>query len=467
MAAVLLMLALAGCPSASDSVPRATASGDDPATVGEQERVDGEVFGTEAVDTLSLRNWGQWRGPLATGVAPMADPPVHWSETSNVRWKVELPGLGHSTPVVWEDRIYLTAAIPYGDALPPRFSDAPGAHDNAPVTHNIEFVVMAVDRRDGAIVWQRTVHKALPLEAGHNTGSLASNSPATDGERIYAFFGSYGLYALDPNGEVIWEVDLGRMQTKHGHGEGSSPVLYDDSLFVNWDHEGQSFLVALDARTGKRRWRVERDEPTSWASPIVYEHDGRPQLIVSGTNRIRAYDPADGSVIWSCGGLSDNVVASPVAGNGMVYAGSSYNTRAILALRLDGAAGDLTLSDHVVWKRVRGSPYVPSLLLYGDFLYYLNHYQNVLTRVHGPSGEDRPGALRLNGIRNIYASPVAAAGRIYITDLDGSTLVLKDGDQPEVLAINVLDDAFSASAALVGRELFLRGERWPYCITNE
>jgi len=466
--AAMVAMALTGCP-AGDELPRHEGTSDGrraSAAEGASATSSSTKPPTRSLPD-ALRNWGHWRGPLMTGFAPEADPPIEWSETRNIRWKTDLAGLGHSTPVVWDDRIYVTTAVPYGEALPPRPSTAPGTHDNLPVTHRQEFMVMALDRRDGRILWQRTVRQALPEEAGHYTASLASNSPTTDGQRIFAFFGSFGLYCLDPGGEVLWEVDFGPMQSLHGHGEGSSPLLHGGTLFVNWDHEGQSFLVALDPRTGAERWRVERDEPTSWASPIVYEHGGRMQLIVSGTNRIRAYDPADGSVIWECGGLSDNVVASPVAGNGMVYAGSSYTTRAILAIRLQGAAGDITTSDHVVWKRVRGSPYVPSPLLYGDALYYLNHYQNVLTRVHGPTGEDRPGAIRLEGIRNIYASPVAAAGRIYITDLDGGTLVLTDGDRPEVLALNVLDDSFSASAALVGRELFLRGERSIYCIREE
>jgi outer membrane protein assembly factor BamB len=327
-------------------------------------------------------------------------------------------------------------------------------------------VALAIRRRDGEVLWQRTLNEALPFEGGHHTASLASASAVTDGERVIAPFGSYGLYALDFNGEPLWKVDLGEMQSLHGHGEGSSPVLHGDLLVVNWDHEGQSFVAAFDKRSGEERWKVLRDEVTSWATPIVVEHAGRSQLVVSGTNRVRGYDLATGSVIWECGGLSANVVASPVAGDGMVFAGSSYDKRALLAIRLDGAQGDITGTEHVVWNRFRGTPYVPSPLLYGDSLYFLTHYQGIISRVEAKTGRDRPGAVRLDGIGNVYASPVAAAGRVYVTDLDGLTVVIEHGDSPRILARNLLDDSFSASAAIAGREIFLRGRRSLYSIAR-
>jgi outer membrane protein assembly factor BamB len=412
----------------------------------------------------AVRFWPQWRGPLGTGAAPHADPPTGWSESENVRWKTALPGKGHSSPIVWGDRIFVTTAVPSGPVLKPIFTHAPGAHDNAPVTRRQQFVVLAVSRRDGSILWRNTVHDGLPQEGAHRTASFASHSPVTDGRHVFAFFGSHGVYALDLDGHLIWKADLGRMRPLHGHGEGSSPALHGDTLVVNWDHEGQSFVVALDKRTGRRRWRVERDEVTSWATPIVVEHRGRQQVVVSGTRRIRGYDLATGKTLWECAGLSANVVASPVAGDGMVFAGSSYEKRALLAIRLDGAKGDITGTDRVAWTRARGTPYVPSPLLYEGALYFLAHYQGILTRVDARTGADAPGPFRLPGIGDVYASPVAAAGRVYLTDRDGNTLVLGGGKRPEVLALNRLDDSFSASAALAGRELFLRGERHLYSL---
>lgn len=413
------------------------------------------------------QDWPQWRGPLGTGVAPNADPPIEWSETKNIRWKVALPGKGHSTPVVWGQRIFLTTAIPYGEALPPKRSTAPGTHDGEAVTQRHEFAVLAIDRRDGKILWQKTVHKKLPHEGGHYTGSLASNSVVTDGEHVYAFFGSHGLHCLDMNGEIKWQRQLGEMQTKHGHGESASPVLYGDNVFINWDQDGPCFVSAFDKRTGRNIWKADRDEETSWSSPILVENDGQAMLIVAGTNRIRAYNPVTGTVIWECGGLSSNIVATPVSADGMLFAGSSYEKRAFLAIRLDRARGDITDSNHIAWTRSRGTPYVPSPLLYGDALYFLTHYQGILSRVTAQTGEDHPGPIRLGGIGNIYASPVGGGGRVYVTDLDGNTIVISHNDKPKTLALNHLDDVFSASAAIVGRELFLRGKKHLYCIVDE
>ena len=314
----------------------------------------------DGADTKSDRYWPQWRGPLGTGVAPHGKPPVEWNEKKNIRWKTALPGKGHSTPIVWKDHIFLTAAVPYGEKLKPRYSGAPGAHDNLAVTQRHKFLVIAVNRRNGKLLWQKTVHKELPREGAHNTASLASASPVTDGRFVYAYFGSYGLYCLDFEGRLKWKKNFGRMQTKHGHGEGASPALFGETLVVNWDHEGQSFVAALDKRTGKERWKIQRKEVTSWATPIIVEQDGKPQVVICGTDRVRGYDLKTGKVIWECGGLSANIVASPVAAKGMLFAGSSYDKRALLGIRLDGAKGDITGTDRVVWSRRRGTPYVLS-----------------------------------------------------------------------------------------------------------
>ncbi len=411
-------------------------------------------------------DWPQWRGPLQTGVSPTADPPTTWDAGgTNIRWKTPLPGRGHSTPIVWGERIFVTAAIPIGPALPPRPSTAPGNHDNDPVTHKQRFVAIALSRRDGQVLWNKTLREALPAEQGHRTASLASSSPVTDGERLYVLFGSFGLYCLDFQGAVVWQADFGPMQSLHGHGEGSSPVLYGETLIVNWDHEGQSFAAALDKRTGKTIWKVARSEVTSWATPIVVEHAGRTQVVISGTSRVRGYDLATGQVLWECGGLSANVVASPVSDGRLVFAGSSYDKRALLAIRLAGAAGDITDSkEQIVWRRFRGTPYVPSPLLYDGGLYFLTHYQGILSRVDAQTGEDRPGAMRLGDLGDIYASPVAAAGRIYVTDLEGATAVVAAGEIPRLIAINRLDESIAASPALSGRELLLRGQKHLYSI---
>ncbi|MFP6897782.1 MAG: PQQ-binding-like beta-propeller repeat protein [Roseibacillus sp.] len=412
------------------------------------------------------RYWAQWRGPLDTGVATKADPPEEWSETRNIKWKIPLPGQGHSSPIVWEDRIYLTAAIPHGEPMEPPVGVRPGAHDNILKVRKTKFVVIAINRANGKTTWQKTVRFSVPHESRHDTGSYASASPVTDGERIYAFFGSNGLFALDRDGEIVWEKDLGDMHSKHGHGEGASPALFGDTLVVNWDHEGPSFVAAFDKRTGDERWRKERDEPTSWSSPHVVVHEGKPQVVISAANRIRSYDLASGKLLWECGGLSHNVVAGPVSADGMVICASSYEKQAILGITLKGAKGDLTGTDHVAWIKRRDTPYVPSLLLYQGHVYFHRHYQAVLSCLEAKTGKEVYARARLTGIRNVYASPVAAQGRIYITSLEGITLVFSAGANPEALSQNVLDDSFSASAALVGKEFILRGDKSLYCITE-
>jgi outer membrane protein assembly factor BamB len=414
------------------------------------------------------QNWPQWRGPFGTGEAsPDANPPITWDEGHHIKWKTLLPGRGHSTPVVWGDHIFLTTAIPIGEKLPPKYSGAPGAHDNSAITQEHEFVVIAIDRRAGKILWQTKVHQALPHEGAHVSASLASASPATDGKQVYAFFGSYGLYALDFDGKVKWQVDLGTMNSKHGHGEGSSPALIDNTLVVNWDHEGDSFIVAFDTGTGQQRWKKPRNEATSWASPTAFRFEGKAQVLVSGTERVRCYDVATGDIIWQCGGLSANVVASPIAHDGFAWVGSSYGTRFLMAIKLQGASGDISDSDHIIWTRQQRTPYVPSPLLYDDTLYYFSHYQPIISRVIAQTGEDLPGPLRLNGLRDLYASPVGAAKRIYLTDLSGTTMVISHSKElPEMLATNPLDDQFSASPVVVGKELFLRGKHL-YCISEQ
>jgi outer membrane protein assembly factor BamB len=415
-----------------------------------------------------LSQWTQWRGPLANGVAPSANPPVEWSEKKNIRWKVTLPGQGHSSPIVFGDRVYVMAAAPVGEAQKPVHDSAPGVHDSVPVTRTNQYMILALSRGDGRVLWKKVVREAWPHEGGHNTGSPASNSPVTDGEFVYAHFGSRGLYCLDTNGVVKWQTDLGKMQTLHAHGEGSSPVLYGDTLIVNWDHEGTSFLCAFNKRTGEQLWKTPRDEKTSWSTPLVVEVDGKSQIVVSATKRVRGYDLTTGAQLWECSGLTDNVVSSPVVTRGILIAGNSYYSQAMVAIRLRGAKGDISNSSNVVWRLNRLTPYVSSPLLYDDTLYHIRHNQNILVRVDPMTGEFRGELLRLDGIRDfIFSSPVGAAGRIYITGRDGTTVVLRHDAENATLAVNHLDDSFSASAAVVEKELYLRGEKFLYCIAEK
>ena len=418
-------------------------------------------------DQGSLLFWPEWRGPLRTGVAPQADPPVSWSEDENIQWKVRLEGLGHSSPVVCGNKVFVTTAVAYGPRLDPVREIAPGAHDNKEVTQRHRFHVICLDRHAGKILWNKVVADVLPQEGGHISGSQASASPVTDGQFVYAHFGSRGLHALDYRGNVIWSRDLGSMQSKHGHGEGSSPALQDGVLLVNWDHEGQSFVEAIHAKNGETLWKKERNEVTSWSSPLIVEHEGRQQVVIAGTGETRSYDLLTGDVIWTCVGLSANIVATPVASDGIVIVGSSYEIRSMLAIRLDGAEGDITHLDQVLWRTGRRTPYVPSMLLVEDSVYFLRHYQGILSRRNLRTGEESSGPWRLGGLRDIYSSPVAAAGRVYIIDLYGRTLVFEHADPPRQLAYNQLDDSFAATPALVEDQILLRGGKFLYSIRDQ
>ena len=414
-----------------------------------------------------LAQWGQWRGPLSTGVAPKADPPVEWSETKNIRWKTELPGLGHSSPVVWGSLVFVTTAEMTGPKKLFTGVTPDGAHNNLNPLFDHQFAVMAIDRQSGAVVWRRTIVTRQPHESTHESATWASNSPVTDGEHVLSFFGSNGLHCLDIGGRLLWSRDFGDMQVKHGHGEGASPLLHGETVVVNWDHEGASFIVALAKSTGEELWRQPRDEVTSWATPIVVTHDGQAQVVVSGTRRVRGYDLKTGAVIWEAGGLPGNIVASPVGADGMVFAAGSYEKQTLLAIRLAGAKGELAGTEQIAWQKNRSTPYVPSPLLYDGWLYYLRHYQGVLSRVNAKTGDEPRGPFRLGSVFNIYSSPVAAAGRIYVTDRNGKTLVMSNDAEPKAITLNKLDDRFSASAALVGAAIFLRGEKFLYCIEGK
>jgi outer membrane protein assembly factor BamB len=328
-------------------------------------------------------------------------------------------------------------------------------------------VVLAISRKDGKVLWQRVVREELPHEGVHPTGSFAANSAATDGQRVYAFFGSRGVYALDMTGKVVWEKDLGDMNVKMGFGEGSSPALHGDRLVVNWDHEGESFIVALDTGTGKELWRTPRQERTSWATPLVVEHGGRAQVITSATAKVRSYDLADGKLLWETAGMTDNAIPTPVQAGGVVYITSGFRGNALLAVKLAEAKGDITGGTAIAWRLDRDTPYVPSPLLYDGQLYILKSNSGVLACLDAKTGQKHYGEQRLEGVPNVYASPVGAGGRVYVAGREGATAVLQAGPQFKLIAVNQLEDGFDASPAVVDGELYLRGRKFLYRISKD
>lgn len=461
-------------------------------------------------DTVQ-KSWAQWRGPLGTGVAPLADPPVEWSETKNIKWKIKLPGHGSSTPVIWENMVLIHAAIPIekpaeeakeddqkdaekkdgekpasaaiaivqapqppaqAEPQPPRERQpggrgpgGRGGFGTAKPSKVHQFVVIAYDRATGKEIWQTKVKEELPHEGHHADHGYSSHSPITDGEHIVTCFGSRGLHCLDMKGNLLWSKDLGKMRTRNGFGEGSSPALHGNTIVVTWDHEGEDFIAAFDKRSGDELWRKDRDEPTSWATPLVVEHDGKTQVIAAATNRIRSYDLRTGDQIWECAGMTTNAIPSPVHADGIVYATSGFRGSALLAIKL-GATGDLTDSEAILWKHNRSTPYVPSPLLYGNRLYFFKSNDATLSCFDVTTGKPLIDQERLSGLRGAYASPVGAADKVYLVGRNGTTMVIKNADKLETLATNVLDEPIDASPAAVGKELFLRGRESLYCIAE-
>jgi outer membrane protein assembly factor BamB len=413
-------------------------------------------------------HWPQWRGPLGSGESPDATPPLKWGEDLNIRWRVALPGRGKGTPIVFGERVYVLAAEGVGEKLAAGDDGGGGRGRMRGIKpeQKQRFLVMALERKDGAVAWQDTAIEMLPHEGTHGDGTWASASAVTDGERLIAFFGSRGIFAYDMSGKRLWEKQLGEMQTRNAFGEGTTPALHGDTVVVQWDHEGPSFIVALDAKTGEEKWRQPRDEQTCWATPVITEVDGKLQVIANGTNRVRGYDLATGKVVWECGGMTTNAIPSPIVQDGVCYVMSGYRGAQLHAIKLSGAKGDISGKENVLWSHDRDTPYVPSGLLADGKLYFFKSNSGVLSSLDIETGEAVFGPERMQTVANVYASPVAAAGHVYVVSRDGETEVLDAGAEYKVLATNTLDDAFDASPALAGRELYLRGEQHLYCIAE-
>jgi outer membrane protein assembly factor BamB len=402
--------------------------------------------------TPADRFWPQWRGPMAAGVSRSANPPTEWSETKNVRWKIALPGRGSSTPVIWGDRLYVSTAVPIN-----------GTGTRA----QHRFVVMAVSRADGKTVWEHVVREEAPHEGTHpDFGTMASPSAVTDGQQVIASFESRGFYAFDMDGKIVWQKDLGDKRMRMEFGEGSSPALYKDKLFVVWDHQGESFIVALDKRTGAELWRRKRDEIDSWGTPLVLEAGGKAQVVTGAMNRVRAYDVDTGDIVWETAGLTMNPIPSPVAGDGLVFLMSGFRGNSLKAVRFGDAKGDITGTPNIAWTLDRDTPYVPSPLLYDGILYFLKSNNGLLSAFDAKSGKPHYQAQRIDALPSVFASPVGAAGRVYLLGQEGTAVVLKHGPTLEIVATNKLDDRFDASPALVDGEIYLRGYKNLYAIGN-
>jgi outer membrane protein assembly factor BamB len=454
--------------------------------------------GSAAVSPDALHNWAQWRGPLANGTAPDANPPLEWNESKNVKWKAKIPGEGTATPIVWGDRVFILTAVG-----PEKKAEAKPAEAKAPEgktpeakaggpaggppgeggrkrpggpgggfgqggkpTEKYQFTVLCLDRKTGKTLWQKVARDEVPHEGRQQNNSFASASPITDGKVLLAHFGSRGLHCYDLDGNPKWSKDFGKMQTRMGFGEGASATLYEDKVIVYWDDETDGdYITALDKITGKELWKTPRNEATGWSTPLVVEHDKKLQVVVNATGKVRSYDFANGAELWSVSGQTANAIPTPVADGDTVYVTSGFRGAALYAIQL-GRGGDLTGTDAIRWTHNKATPYVPSPLLVDGMIYVVSGNNGVLSCIDAKTGNANFEGERLEGVFEIYASPVAAKDRVYVLSRDGKCLVLKKGSKLEILATNKLDDKTDASIALVGKELFIRGKDSLYCIAQ-
>ena len=413
------------------------------------------VFATAA----SAQNWPQFRGPSATGVVESPGQPVKWDATAqqNVRWKLEIPGLAHSSPVVWGDKIFVTTAVSSGkdETRFGLFGDVAPVKDDPKHT----WKVYAIDKNKGTILWERVAYEGLPKTKRHPKSSHASATPVTDGKYLIALFGSEGMYAYDLNGKLLWKQDLGILDAgwfydaDYQWDYGSSPIIYKNLVIVQADIQKNSFIAAYDLKTGKPVWKTSREEIPSWGTPTVYEGKERAELITSGPKAIRGYDPTTGKELWRLGPMSEITTPTPFAAFDLIFVTSGYAPiQPIYAIK-PGGNGDLSLkegqekSDFIAWSKQRGGPYMPTPIVYGDLLYTCSN-QGVLTAYNAKTGE-RVYQERLGGTGGAFtASPVASDGKIYLASEDGDVFVVKAGPKYELLAKNPVGEVMMATPAI-------------------
>ncbi len=427
------------------------------------------------IASLSLayaENWPSWRGPGSLGISSEKGIPAKWDLSRNVKWKVEVPGLGHSSPIVWGSRIFVTTAVNSNPAEANWQKGFPQS-DRKPDQAEISWKVLCFDTETGKLLWEQTAVTRKPVNARHTKNSYASQSPVTDGVYVFAFFGDQGMYCYDFKGKLIWSADLGTFKMRNDWGMGSSPVLYKNYVIQTCDQEtGNSFIVALDKKTGKPVWRTQRAELSSWSTPYVYDQGGRPEIIVNATRSIRSYDPETGKLLWECRGPATSITTpTPTFMNGMIIVSSGFiiePVRPITAFK-PGASGDITLkegetkSDSIVWRQQAAAPYIPSPVAYDGRIYVLLD-QGFIACYNANTGAEIYGKTRIDVGAGFSASPVAMDGMLFCSSEEGDVFVFKAGDKYELLAKNSLGESIMASPAVSGGKMFIRAIGHLYCI---
>ena len=417
----------------------------------------------------AAQNWPQFRGPSASGVVETGETPISWDapKSTNLRWKTEIPGLAHSSPVSWGDKIFVTTAI----SINPKPETRYGLYgDVAPVKDDPKHVwkVYAIDSTTGRILWERTASEGIPKVKRHPKSTHADSTPATDGKHLIALFGSEGLYCYDLKGKLLWKQDLGVLDSgwfydaDYQWEHGSSPVIYKNLVIVQADVQKDSFIAAYDLKTGKQVWRTLRDEISSWGTPTVVEGKTRAELITNGSRAIRGYDPLTGKELWRLTPNSEVTTPTPIVAHDLIFVTSGYAPiQPIYAIKL-GANGDISLKDgketneFIAWSKQRGGPYMPTPVVYGEHLYTVSN-QGVLTAYNAKTGE-RIYQERLGGKGGAFtASPIASAGRIYLSSEDGDVFVVKAGPKYELLATNPVGEVMMATPAISRGLVVVRG----------
>lgn len=414
-----------------------------------------------------IDGWAKWRGPKDDGMA-RGDAPTEWSDSKNIAWKTKIPGRGMSSPIVWGDRIFITSAIsgPPVTPTPAAAGERPRRGGPGGGAKGVEhkFMLYCMDRKSGKIIWEQLANTAAPHERFHfRYGSYASNTPVTDGKTVYAFFGSFGLFAYDLDGKLLWKKSFDPMRMRNEFGEGVPLVLHEDRLLVKLDSEVNSFMVVLDKKSGKELWRVDRGETSSWSPPLVVTVKGKKQIITSATNKTRAYDYDSGKMIWECAGLGANVIPALVVYGDMVVVMSGFRDPNLQAIQL-GREGDLTGTDAILWQNQRGNSYTPSPVLHNG-LYYFVSDNGQLSCVDVKTGKAHYQQQRLGKPYNFKASPVGANGKLYLSTEEGDVIVVKMGEKFEILATNTLENAsFIATPAIVDSSIYLRSQDTLYAV---
>lgn len=418
--------------------------------------------------TVPAQNWPQFRGPHATGVVEGSPQPVKWdaSTQTNVRWKTKVPGLSHSSPVVWGNKIFVTTAVSSATKDETRF----GLYgDVAPVKDNPEHTwkVYAFDKQKGTILWERTAYTGIPKVKRHPKSTHAAATPVTDGKYLIAMFGSEGLYAYDLNGKLLWKQDLGVLDAgwfydvDYQWEYANSPIIYKNLVIIQADIQKDSFIAAYDIKNGKLVWKTMREELPGWSSPTVYEGKTRAEIVTAGAKAIRGYDPTTGKELWKLGPMSEIATPTPFAALDLIFVTSGYRpVQPIYAIK-PGASGDLTLkenqtsSEFIAWSKDRGGPYMPTPIVYGDLLYTCSN-NGVLTAYNAKTGE-RVYQERLGGTGGAFtSSPVASDGKIYLSSEDGDVFVVKAGPKYELLSKNPVGEVMMATPAISDGLLIVR-----------